>query len=717
MEGLSTARKVVRFGLYEVDLAAQELRKSGIKIKLQEQPFQILALLLEKPGEIITREEIQKRLWAGDTFVDFDLGLNSAVKKLRQALGDESDNPRFVETLYRRGYRFLAPVQNGNPAVSLVPAFPGNGSSVSQAAHPSESQAQPIAPAASPRRATRLLGYLALPLLLAAGLLIGYLVRPSSPPHVTGYQEITHDGRQKYGIVSDGERIYIAEYLSGRFGVTQVSAAGGETSPVPSPFTNTMLGNILPDGSALLVGAFHELNKQASIWSIPLPGGAPRRLGDLVAESIVPTPDGASLLYSDRRSIYQAAADGSQEKKLLDAPGSPMQLTISPDARKLVYTVFDANLGANTLWIADRDGSQAHPLFRATEDTQHDSCARWSPDGKYLFFVRHRNGHHDIWVLPWSGASIGRQTEPVQLTNGPLDFVEPMPSRDGKRIYTIGEQPRTELVRYDGSSGFKPFLGGLSVTDVAFTSDGQWVTYVTIPDRALWRSRVDGTQRMQLSDPGKILAGLPRWSPDGKRIAFMGRTNTANWRAYLISADGGNFQDLIPGATAGFDPNWTADGKSIVVSTSDLGPSAQGISQVDLATGKVTEVPGSERLFSPRTSPDGKYLAAITTSSQSLMLFDVATQRWTELVRMPIGYPSWSHDGQYVYFDSILSEDAAFYRVRISDHKLERLADLSGIRRFWGEMAEWAGLGPDDSMLLTRDASNEEVYAIDWSPR
>src|ERR1700751_56374 len=112
MEELTTAKRAVRFGLYEVDFASQELRKSGIKIKIQDQPFQILSLLLERPGQIVTREEIQKRLWAGDTFVDFDLGLNSAVKKLRQALGDESDNPRFVETLYRRGYRFLAPVQD-----------------------------------------------------------------------------------------------------------------------------------------------------------------------------------------------------------------------------------------------------------------------------------------------------------------------------------------------------------------------------------------------------------------------------------------------------------------------------------------------------------------------------------------------------------------------------------------------------------------------------
>src|SRR5579864_4752366 len=102
-----TNQNVVRFGLFELDLRAGELRKSGIKIKLQEQPFQILTMLLERPGEIIAREELQKRLWPQDTFVDFDLSLNSAVKKLRHALGDDSENPRFIETLYRRGYRFI----------------------------------------------------------------------------------------------------------------------------------------------------------------------------------------------------------------------------------------------------------------------------------------------------------------------------------------------------------------------------------------------------------------------------------------------------------------------------------------------------------------------------------------------------------------------------------------------------------------------------------
>src|ERR1700751_837544 len=108
------AQEAIRFGIFDVDLRAGELRKHGLKIKLQEQPFQILQILLEHPGEVVTREELQRRLWASDTFIDFEHGLTNAIKRLREALGDSAETPRYIETLSKRGYRFIAPVTNGN---------------------------------------------------------------------------------------------------------------------------------------------------------------------------------------------------------------------------------------------------------------------------------------------------------------------------------------------------------------------------------------------------------------------------------------------------------------------------------------------------------------------------------------------------------------------------------------------------------------------------
>jgi Tol biopolymer transport system component len=195
----------------------------------------------------------------------------------------------------------------------------------------------------------------------------------------------------------------------------------------------------------------------------------------------------------------------------------------------------------------------------------------------------------------------------------------------------------------------------------------------------------------------------------------MGRTNNTNWRAYLVSPNGGVAQDLIPGSDAGFDPNWSPNGESIVLSLHNARSTSRGVSILDLKTKKVSDLPGAENLFSPRWSPDGKYIVAITTDSQKLMLFDRATARWMELANpTTIGYLSWSRDGQYLYFDTTLTDDPAFFRIRISDRKLERLVSLKGVRRFWGELGQWTGLAPDDSPLLVRDTSSQEVYALDF---
>ena len=195
--------KSLRFGLFELDLEARELRKSGLKIKLQDQPFQILAMLLERPGEIVTREELQKRLWPEDTFVDFDLSLNSVVKKLRQALSDVSENPRFIETLYRRGYRFIGPV---------------NGLSLSSPTSSDSAEAVPAAPVSqTPGEYVRARYFRVLPwaILVVLILVAAEVFRstPSQPPRITGYTQLTHDGRFKgfRGLFADAERLYIEE--------------------------------------------------------------------------------------------------------------------------------------------------------------------------------------------------------------------------------------------------------------------------------------------------------------------------------------------------------------------------------------------------------------------------------------------------------------------------------------------------------------------------
>lgn len=706
----ATSPRLVRFGIYELDLDARELRKSGVRIKLQEQPFQILSLLLERPGSIVTREELQKKLWPEDTFVDFDLSLNSAVKKLRQALGDDSENPRFVETLYRRGYRFVAPVDLANGGLELV-------NNSSEAAVPL-AVAQPESKSPQPRR--RLLYYAAIPavLLLAAFAVYEF----SRPPHPTvlGYTQITHDGLMKFGIVTDGQRLYFTELQGDHFVISQVSVAGGESSVVQTPFSNATVASVAPDGSALLVGTFRGTDKGFELWSVPLPSGTPRQVGDAAKDGAVWSPDGSQLAYSRGPDIYLAKSGGSESKKLASVGSQVDSLTFSIDGARLRFAVIDPRNGSSTLWEIRHDGTGLRPLLPEWNADPRECCGRWTPDGNYFLFQSFQDGRQGLWALAENSRWFGRRFEPTPLTNGPLDFHSPTASKDGTRIFAIGTQPRCEIVRYDSKSNFIPILEGTSASDLSFSADGKWVAYVTIPERQLWRSKVDGSERAQLTFSG-IEAGLPRWSPDGKQIVFMGSTPKTGWRAYLIASDGTGLRELAPSTQAGYDPGWSPDGKSIVLTLNAAGnpeflTEKQGIFIVNVATGQTSPLPDAKRLFSPRWSPEGRYIAAITDDSSKLMLFDRTTQRWQELASMPIGYPTWSHDGQYIYFDTTFVEDANFFRVRISDRKLERLVSLKGLRQYWGDFGSWTGLAPDDSLLLARDIGSQEIYAIDWQP-
>jgi Tol biopolymer transport system component/DNA-binding winged helix-turn-helix (wHTH) protein len=699
----------VRFGLYELDLAARELRKGGIRIKLQEQPFQVLAMLLERPGAVVTREELQKKLWPDGTFVDFDLNLNSAVKKLRQALNDDSENPRFVETLHRRGYRFIAPVNGGasSDQIQLIER-----DAISSTA-PEPILIHPTPPPLARRK--HLVLYIAVALLVLLMAVAAYWLIPPPKLTVLGYTQITHDEVFKSFIVTDGQRLYFNELRGDHFVVSQVSVAGGETSVLPTPFQNNIVMDVAPNSSAILLGVFRGTDKGSELWSLPLPSGAPQRLGDFIVDSAVWSPDGKQLFFSKGPDVYVATSEGREARKLATFSSPVFGFRFSPDGGKVYFDVTDPRNGACAMWEMRRDGTGAHPLLPGWNTDLRDCCAKWTPDGKYLLFQSFRDGRDGLWALARQSWSL-RSPKPMQLTNGPLIFGSSLPSKDGKRIFAVGSSPRCELVRFDGKSGFASFLDGTSISDLAFSRDGKWVAYVSIPDRQLWRSRVDGSERVQFNVEG-MEAGLPRWSPDGRQIVFMGATLKTGWRAYLISSDGTGLRELLPGAESGYDPGWSPDGKSIVLTLNPAGSGTPvqgpGIATVDSQTGKISLLPDAKQMFSPRWSPDGRHIAALTDDSLKLALFDRVTQKWEDLLSMPMGYPTWSHDGQYIYFDTTFTDDAAFFRLRISDRKLERLVSLKAVRRYWGEFGPWTGLTPDDSPLLTRDTSNQEIYALD----
>ena len=707
----------VRFGTFEVDLRLGELRKNGIRVKLTGQPFQILVILLEHPGDLVTREQLQGRLWPSDTFVDFDRGLNAAINRVREALGDSAENPRFVETLPRRGYRFIAPVDAGaNP----VPAQHGDPQSVGR---PQIDGGETIRkPLLQRHWALGLSGAL----LIVIVALSYWFSRPLMPPTVLGYGRITNDGRAKRFridalpvIATDGLRLYFTEAANSgmRSTLNQVSASGGETSPVSTALDqNIELGDITPNHSALLLQTFDAAELEMPLWILPALGGAPRRLGAVRGRDAAWSPNGQMIAYAKGNELYVCNSDGTETRKLVAASGQVRWPRWSPRGGALRFTV-----GDNVEWTSIEEisavGGRSHALLPSWKHTY--CCGNWTQDGKYYVFQSTSDSGTNIWALR-EGTGLFRKgnREPVQLTAGPMDFGSPVSSVDGKRLFVIGEQPRGELLRFESKSGqFVPYVGGISAHGVDVSKDGHWVAYVSYPEGVLWRSKLDGSQRLQLTSL-PMQPWLPRWSPDGKRIAFSAGVPGEPDRIYVVAADGGRPAQLTARNHYETDPNWSPDQNSLMFGGEPWleggAPGSAAIHVLDLKTRQVSTLPGSEGLFSPHWSPDGRHVVAMSLDSQKLMLFDFGSQKWAELANSPAAYPNWSHDGSYIYFINPYIAEPAVYRIRISDRKLEVVTTLGRQRLGWSIAGKWMGLAGDDSLLVLRDTGSEEIYALDW---
>jgi len=304
-----------------------------------------------------------------------------------------------------------------------------------------------------------------------------------------------------------------------------------------------------------------------------------------------------------------------------------------------------------------------------------------------------------------------------------MNFSDATASEDGKKIFAIGASERAELVRYNASTkAFAPFLPSVSAEGVSFSPDGQWLTYVAYPEGTLWKSNSDGRSNFQLTFP-PLRALLPRVSPDGQKIAFSGTTGNNLWKIYVIPSEGGPPQELIPGEQQ-FDPSWASDGKSLVYGTN---PGFEGgqvdIRVFDLETRKISKLPDSNGLFSPRCSPAGRYIAALTADHHDLVIFDLQSQSWRRLAGPDVNYPSFSRRGTHIYFqdwhsfshsEGKVPGQVSISRIQVSDGKVQKIFEIESLASLAvGTIMPWSGLGPDDSPLLARDISSQEIYSLE----
>jgi Tol biopolymer transport system component len=478
---------------------------------------------------------------------------------------------------------------------------------------------------------------------------------------------------------------------------------------------------VIPGGAGLLAVERNGIQLDGPLWRLPLPGGTARRVGAIIAHDATESNDHADILYARANDLFITDEQGLNTRKLATVAGWAWRPHFAPDKQTLRFTLFDAASNSLSLWEMRADGGNLHELLRGWNRPAHECCGDWTPDGRYFFFASETKGKSDIWLLQQPRLFHTGNPQPVRLTSGPMNFSDPVAAADGRTLFVLGRTERTELSRYDARTrAFVPYFGGVSADGIDFSRDGHWIAWTSYPDNSLWRSKTDGSQKLQLTS-APLEAHLPQWSPDGKEIVFIGKAPGEALKICVVSASDGSLRRLTSGPQNDAAPTWSRDGKWIAFAGApwlEGGPSNNYVIRLlNVSTHETSVLPGSAGLFAPRISPDGAYLAALTVDATKLMLFSFRTQKWTELAAPGFGMlsPVWSHDSRYVYFNNLnFRRDPAVFRIGVAERKFERVAAFQGLLRVaLGNWAPFSALAPDDSVLVLRDVGSEEVYALE----
>lgn len=715
------------FGSFEANPRSGELRKQGVRIPLQPRPFQALLLLLEHADEVVTRDELQKRLWASDTFVDFNHGLNTVIRKVRLALNDDAEKPRFIETVGRLGYRFLVPVeiQDSLQQAAGPSAQISNESQVSDAPIASPDLPEPVAIAGSAqtRKASRRMagwGSWALAVsVFSAILLLAYWFRPAMPaPRVSQVVQLTKSGgaRPDDPLFTDGPRVYYQSIgpLSAEWQLRQVLVSGDQDVTAGVPAGRFRVRGLSPDDAEFL--ALSGFGGESAVWTVPVSTGSPRRIGNLVADDIAWAHDGNWFAYAKANQLLLSRSDATSSRLLATVPDASSEIEHirwSPDDRRIRFTVTSsiATLSASpiqALWEVDVDGGNPHELHFSWPGKAAECCGEWTPDGRYFVFTSGRKGTSNLWALEeksqwWRRAN----RDPAQLTFGPVSYYQPIPSRNGHSIFAIGAQPEGELIRYAAKrKEFLPYLNGRSLAHLSFSRDGQWVAYVTFPEGTLWRARVDGTEPLQLTFP-PFQVGSPRWSPDGTRIAYHAIQPGQLWKAYTISAEGGIPETFPPEPSCVANADWMP-GRDALTYSHAYGAGNPAIYIFDRRSGHSEKFPDTDGLYGPIWSTDGRYLTAVNyAAGDKLMLFDRKSGKWTQIAGQA-AWQTWSPDSQYIYF--VRWGIDWIFRVHVPDGREEKVLLVPFRLTFWPFT-----VAPDGSLILLREHGRYDVYALSLS--
>lgn len=686
----------VRFGAFEVDLRAGELRKSGRKIKLTGQPFAVLAILLEHPGEVVGRDELQKRLWP-DTFVDVDHNLNTAINKIREALNDSSEHPQFVETLPRRGYRFVAPVENGEPEAKVTEPAPvpsQNGQA------PANALKRP-SPAAKGRWMAAAVGLL---LLISVGTWLFVRIRDRQSPDAGSATQqnfnvvplTTLPGQEVSPSFSpDGSQVVFAWNAGNSSGTNPfdlyVKVIGSEKI---ERLTNAPAQWIVPawspDGSTIAFA--RDWGPNPGIFAVPARGGAERKLADAAFDywgnlSLSWSSDGQQLVYYTTGGLRVLTLK-TGEVRPVDTPGCGGSMpAFSPDGKWIAFICRTSELSYVDL-LPTRGGSSKHLI-----KTDGWGSLAWSADSQRVIFAPYLSRLSEINI---NGGGLR------DLPFAQDDAFQPAIAPHGERLAFTKGTDKGEIWRLDTHTGLaRSVFFPASVEQMApdISPDGKRIAFES--DRSgsheVWIANLDGSDAVQLSNFHVQLTGTPRWSPDGRQIVFDSRVN-GKPALYLVDPSTALPKRISTNDLPASVPSWSPDGKWIYFSSDSVESAAPGFLYRMAPQGGNPERVTQTRGYNIKQSKDGRFLYffAGPLINAEVHVLDLASGHEQALPGMPkVVYPTdWTLGSKGIFFvDWGQKPSIDFYE--FGSARVTRKIPLDRQPNMWGGLA----LSPDETWL------------------
>jgi Tol biopolymer transport system component len=445
-----------------------------------------------------------------------------------------------------------------------------------------------------------------------------------------------------------------------------------------------------------------------------------------MAKEAVWSPEGESIAFVRGETILISDSEGGHVREVARFQLAPHSLLWSPDGKRLRFTQSNLVEGTDSMWEIGTEGKSLRRVLPGQQGGPHEGSGTWLASGNYFAYSTGQDlranlavdTQANLWMLEERHGWLGtRGGDPIQLTKGPIAFDHPTAVANGTRVYAIGSHNEYQLLRIDPKTLTKTaMLSESGATDMDFSLDGQWVVYAARENGTLWKSRIDGSNRVQLM-AGATGAFAPHWSPDQKQILFTGFLLDKQPRLYVVSAQGGSPKTVLPmdNRWASVSGDWRTDGRQIVVDVQDTATGGEpNIRILDLETNRLSAIPGSEGLIEPRWSADGRYIAALNPKKKQIFLYDCKLLKWSVLAEA--NFPStlrWSPGGDALYYQDNDEVEESVFRVPMATRESERVTRFGDLLSSGAARCIFTGLSPDGSVYVTVDHGDVDVYAID----